>query len=298
MLKQEKLPDKQIAKITGMSRATYYRRKKAISIFGSAGLENKLRTPHKKRQSKVSDTTVSLVLQIRKDNPTYGKSKIAIILKRDHDIKISESTTGRILKKLLHQNKIQISPSAAKTKKKRKFTKHAQKWKYSMKAKQPGEMVQVDHMTVTKNGISFKHFQAWDPKTKIIVAHVTSNATSAAATKFLHKMKDEFPFDIKSIQVDGGSEFMKHFEDECEKMDILLYVLPPSKPKYNGGVERGNRIFREEFYACKNLFADSVRAFNALLKKAVHKYNSYRPHFSLKGLTPFEYNQTLILEMT
>ena len=161
LLKQEKLPDKQIAKITGMSRATYYRRKKAISIFGSAGLENKLRTPHKKRQSKVSDTTVSLVLQIRKDNPTYGKSKIAIILKRDHDIKISESTTGRILKKLLHQNKIQISPSAAKTKKKRKFTKHAQKWKYSMKAKQPGEMVQVDHMTVTKNGISFKHFQAW-----------------------------------------------------------------------------------------------------------------------------------------
>ena len=87
---------------------------------------------------------------------------------------------------------------------------------------------------------------------------------------------------------------MKYFEEACQKLDIALYVLPPSRPQYNGGVERGNRTFREEFYA-KNIIAESLGEFKYHLNKAVEKYNSYRPHFSLKGLTPFEYtNQILV----
>jgi len=53
------------------------------------------------------------------------------------------------------------------------------------------------------------------------------------------------PFKIKSIQVDGGSEFMAEFEDACQELNIPLIVLPPASPKYNGGVERANRTFRE-----------------------------------------------------
>jgi hypothetical protein len=53
--------------------------------------------------------------------------------------------------------------------------------------------------------------------------------------------------------VDGGTEFMADFEKECEILKVPLYVLPPSRPQYNGGVERGNRIFREEFYARKDI---------------------------------------------
>lgn len=94
---------------------------------------------------------------------------------------------------------------------------------------------------------------------------------------------------IRSIQVDGGSEFMKDFEKVCEENGINLYVLPPKRPQYNGGVERGNRTFREEFYANKTLLADSHGALRFELNKAVFKYNSYRPHFSLKGSTPLEY---------
>ena len=46
-----------------------------------------------------------------------------------------------------------------------------------------------------------------------------------------------------------------------------------------------------------NLIADSIRHINALLQNAVLKYNSYRPHFNLKGLTPYEYNRQLSLEV-
>jgi hypothetical protein len=37
-------------------------------------------------------------------------------------------------------------------------------------------------------------------------------------------------------------------EEECKNLEIPLIVRPPRRPDYNGGVERGNRIFREEFY--------------------------------------------------
>ena len=54
-------------------------------------------------------------------------------------------------------------------------------------------------------------------------------------------------------------------------------------------LSESNRTFREEFYAKNNLLADTVGAFKAELKSAVHKYNSYRPHQSIDFLTPFDY---------
>lgn len=105
-------------------------------------------------------------MTVRLDNPTYGKAKIAVILKREHNVILSESSVGRCIDKLLSENKIKHSIAAARVKIKRKFTSHAKKWQYGMKASQPGEMIQIDHMTVTKNNITMKHFQAWDPKTK------------------------------------------------------------------------------------------------------------------------------------
>jgi transposase InsO family protein len=49
-----------------------------------------------------------------------------------------------------------------------------------------------------------------------------------------------------------------------------------------------NRTFREEFYACRDLIADSIGAMRFELRKAVEKYNKFRPHHALKGRTPME----------
>lgn len=292
-LKSHKVPERDISKITDMSRASFYRRKKAIDSFGLKGLERKSKRPKSFRTSKIPNELVELILKLRLANPTYGKAKIHILLKRDHAVKLSESTVGRVIAKLLKQGKIKLSLSYARVKRRRKFDAYAKKWRYGMRATMPGELVQIDHMTVTKNNICMKHFQAWDPITKVIIADVVCDATSTAAAKFLYKVIEQMPFTIKSIQVDGGSEFMKYFEEACKSMKIELYVLPPSRPQYNGGVERGNRTFREEFYA-KNILAESVGEFKYHLSKAVQKYNDYRPHFSLKGKTPFEYTAQIL----
>ena len=79
------------------------------------------------------------------------------------------------------------------------------------------------------------------------------------------------------------------FEEACAERGLELIVLPPRRPDINGGVERANRIFREEFYARKDFEEYSVRGIHAELTKSLLKYNHYRPHHSLRNRTPIEY---------
>lgn len=287
-LKSEGISDSTCQEVVGISRATYYRYSKRLCELGK-GILPPSKRPKSLRKPLWGESEMQVVLRLRRENPTYGKAKIAVILKRDHGISISESTVGRILKSLLEKGLIQRSLSALRQKRKRNFQKHARPWRYGMQSLKPGQMVQIDHMSVSVNQVTVKHFQAWDPKSKYIQACAASNATSSTAKRFLLDLIQRAPFKITSIQVEGGSEFMLHFEEACAELGIELYVLPPKRPQYNGGVERGNRTFREEFYARRNLHADSVRAINAELQKAVHKYNSYRPHQNLNMLTPLSY---------
>jgi transposase len=150
--------DAEVAKVAGISRSTYYRRKKLVATLGIKGFINKSKRPKRIRDSKIPKEVIELVLQIRQANPTYGKAKIAVILKRDYQVPYSESSIGRIISQLIKDRKIKPSISFARPKRRRQFNHHAQRWRYEMKATSPGEMVQIDHMSVTKNNIGIKHF--------------------------------------------------------------------------------------------------------------------------------------------
>ena len=277
------------AEFVGISRATYYRHKRILKNLAQ-GIIPPSKAPKHRNKSQWGDAEKQLVLEARRDSETYGKEKIGAILRRDKNQTISDSTVGRILGYLRAKGLIARSRSAPQ-KRKRNFSKgHAKGWNYKdYKDIEVGERVQIDHMTATKNGVTSKHFQAWERRSKHIHAQVYSNATARSAKRFLQELVEIVPYKIISIQVDGGSEFMADFETACEQMEIPLIVLPPARPKYNGGVERGNRTFREEFYACRDLIADSIGAMRFELRKAVEKYNKFRPHHALKGKTPMEY---------
>ncbi len=82
--------------------------------------------PPSKRPRRVNkplwgEADLQLVLRVRRENPTYGKEKIAVILQRDHGASISTSTVGRILKRLFDRGLIQKSLSASRPKRKRDF---------------------------------------------------------------------------------------------------------------------------------------------------------------------------------
>ena len=66
-------------------------------------------------------------------------------------------------------------------------------------------------------------------------------------------------------------------------------MLPPKRPLYNGGVERINRTMRDDLYARNDLLANTLADFRAMVKRATHTYNQYRPHQKLDNLTPAQY---------
>ena len=218
------------------------------------------------------------------------------VLRRDKGVQVSESTVGRILKKLVKLGRVKpvffyygrIKPKRART-----FNQHAKRWKKGMKAKSPGQLVQVDHMSVyVAQGFNIKHFEATCPITKITVCQAYKNASSKTAAQFLSLVKEKMPFALESIQVDGGSEFRKDFEESCADSGVDLFVLPPRSPELNGCVERCNRTLRYEFYR----MYDGLLSFFDLRKALVgymKLYNTFRPHQALNLDTPFGYYQKL-----
>jgi len=294
-LKLEGCSEKIIFETLDISRATYYRWKKSYKICGLAGLENQSKRPNKIRTPEWSRELEQHVLKLRRKFPLWGKYKISALLKREYNIKVSVSTVGRIISSLIQREKIRpVSFFFGKVKNKqpRQFAGHSKRLPRGIKAKIPGELVQIDHMEVKLEKSSFKSFTAICPITKFIVEQAYTNATSTTAADFLEYAKSQFPFPIKSIQVDGGSEFMKDFEKSCKNSNIPLYVLPPRSPKINGSVERGNSTVKYEFYyqydGCPKLsiIRHKLRSFIAF-------YNGFRPHQALHYLTPKQYYQSM-----
>jgi IS30 family transposase len=138
------------------------------------------------------------------------------------------------------------------------------------------------HMKISKNSQRFIQFSAIDSASRYLVAFAYSSANGKNAKDFLHKVINKLPFTLKNIQVDGGSEFMKYFEEGCKQYNIPLYILPPYHPKYNGRVERSNKTLREDFYDNDSInsmikYCNSIGEFNGELEKFIDKYNTYRP---------------------
>ena len=129
-----------------------------------------------------------------------------------------------------------------------------------------------------------------------MIAEAYRSAGSINARRFLEKLINALPFKIKSIQVDGGSQFMKEFENACETLGIALYVIPPRTPELNGNVERANRTLRYQFY---QFYQDALEIgrLRKELKDYLKIYNHFRPHQALNQSTPMAYYQQNYLEI-
>lgn len=152
----------------------------------------------------------------------------------------------------------------------------------------PGDLVQVDTLQVRliPNEIRYQ-FSARDVVLKYDGLRGYKSQASLKAAHFLHYLRKKFPFKIKAIQIDGGSEFKDQFEEQCRRRKILLFVLPPRSSKLNGHVERANRTHREEFYEVYDVDL-SLEEHNKQLEEWEYVYNYIRPHQALDYLTPYE----------
>ena len=297
-LREKGFSENETLEFLNVKRSTYfswlkrYSNKCGTIKMKTTELENKSRRPHNLRTSKIiSAQLVSHILKIRQADPMLGKEKIKRELEKD-DVFVSVSTVGRVLKYLMDKGKIQNIHLMVK--RKSAYLKTAKRVRYAerirkQKPTKPGELIQIDHMVLNLyNGLKIKEFRAVDPTTRLSISRIYNSANAINAREFLKEVRKEFEFEIGSIQVDGGSEFMGEFEEYCEQEKIKLYVLPPRSPKMNCYVERANETYRYEFWNVYEI-PDTIEETRKLLRKFEYKYNCERMHQSLNYLTPMEY---------
>jgi transposase InsO family protein len=277
----------------GISRQTFYRWQRRFRPYALTTLEDHSHRPRRVRQPTGSPVLALAVLRLRSENPRWGKDKLTLLLQGE-GLAVSASMVGRILTHLTHTGQLREPVGPGITVRRRAAPRpYAIRKPKGYPVTLPGDLVQVDTMDLRPlPGIILKQFTSRDVISRWDVLSVGTQATAAAATRFLDVLQARSPQPIRAIQVDGGSEFMAGFEQACQQRGIQLFVLPPRSPKLNGCVERANRTHAEEFWQCYD--GDlGVSAAQAALLAWEHRYNTFRPHQALGYLTPQEFVQQL-----
>ena len=267
----------------GIPQKTFYKWKARYNPRDILSLENYSRRPDHFRKPEIPAEIVDMIVQVRKSYPAWSKYKIAVILKRDHKMDISASSVGRILKR-----KGLISPKASK---RRKLASHRKRLRVSrdLIVRNFGDLIQIDtkHLWYS-TGEKRYQFVAIDCFGKFKYSKVYKTASSRKAKQFFNEAKGKFPFPIKAVQSDNGSEFQGEFDKLLKELKIPHYFSYPSSPKQNSMVERAIQTDINEFYHQGNLTSD-IDEQNRLLRKWEEVYYKIRPHTSLDYLTPEEY---------
>jgi len=275
----------------GISPDTFYRWKRRYKPLVLKTLEDdtKSRRPRRLRTPQTSSQVVVRIIYYRELYPRWGKEKLTVLLRRD-SLFTSESTVGRTIARLKNRG-ILKEPIRHYISSKKRFIRRtwAVRKPEDYLVSKPGDLVQVDTLDIRPvPGVVRKQFTARDVISKWDVIEVFGSATARLARLFLETLINRLPFKITAIQIDGGSEFKAEFEQECQRRNIRLFVLPPRSPRLNGCVERSNRTHTEEFYEV-NDFSLDIKELNQQLRQWETVYNTVRPHKHLNNLTPLEY---------
>jgi transposase InsO family protein len=277
----------------GISRPTFYRWQRRYVPGRPQTLEDRPCVPSARRQPSWTTAQARAVRDVREQYPRWGKAKLQCCLARGQTpLALSVSMVGRILRRLRATGQLLEPPNSLRPAKRCWTRPYGIRKPADYAVSAPGDLVQVDTVDVRpRPGVILKHFTAADVVSRWSVAEVAGTASASVAVRMLDALATRLPYPVRAIQVDGGSEFMAEFEAACQTRGIRLFVLPPRSPKLNGCVERTNRTWREEFYACTSA-ASTVTALGAAARAWETVYNTVRPHQALGYQTPAEWLQT------
>ncbi len=223
--------------------------------------------------------------------PNMGKAKVKKNLdpycRRNGLPVYSESKIGRIIedkkiyhhrRKISHYGKVKLRTKERKERKPDGF-----------KTNEPGDLVEID--TVVKFCWKIKRYiiTAIDVHSRYSFAFGYERPLSANARDFMQKLQTVFPYPIKAIQTDNGSEFHKYFREYLKGQNIIQYWNYPGRPYRQGHIEKFNRTIQEEFIDGNEILLDDTNRFNQKLTDWLIWYNTERYHWSLNLETPVDY---------
>lgn len=208
---------------------------------------------------------------------------------RKENIVINDRTIGKIIKSERLVRKYRI----------RKL-----QYKYIRVPLSRGDLVEIDIKYVPDliSGKRYYQYTAIDCATRWRYLEIYENGDNESTLKFLAKLISIANFRIRAIKTDNGSCFTNRYvgylksadpvnprlhplDLECQRLNIIHYLIDPGKPAQNGKVERSHRTDQEHFY--------DLNSFNTVLdlKIKLRKWNNYYndlEHCALNGKTPNE----------
>jgi len=186
----------------------------------------------------------------------------------------------------------------------RKYRIRKLKYKYIKTPLTIGDLVEIDIKYVPDliSGKRYYQYTAIDCATRWRYLKIYENGDNESTLKFLAKLISVANFRIRAIKTDNGSCFTNRYvgylksadpvnprlhplDLECQRLNIIHYLIDPGKPAQNGKVERSHRTDQEHFY--------DLNKFNSVLdlKIKLRKWNNYYndlEHCALNGKTPNE----------
>jgi len=245
---------------------TWVRRWKAE---GEAGLIPKYPSQRKRR---LPDATIELIRVARTEHH-WGAPRTRVWLERVHKLHVNARTIQRVFRDI-------GVPVLTKTPRRR-----PRQMKLFEK-EHPGDSIQVDVKVIKLAKEKVFQYTALDDCTRMRVLRLYARQNHHASLDFLRELTHAFPFPIRKIQCDNGTEFPLAFQLAVEAAGMRHRYIKPRRPQQNGKVERSHRIDSEEFWG-RHEFSDRLAA-EPQLRDWERRYNHERFSLALAGRTPAE----------
>lgn len=164
----------------------------------------------------------------------------------------------------------------------------------------PGERVQIDvkyvpNACLVKGVPKLYQYTAVDEATRLRCRVIFDEHTNWNSVRFLHYVSKKFPFEIKCVQTDNGTEFtnallnpgsVSEFEQYLKAKKIAHKRIRPATPRHNGKVERVHRMDSERFYQNRTFY--SIKDANTQLQRYQRWDNNF-PLLVLGRKSPLQY---------
>ena len=246
----------------------------AYRLGGEAGLQPGVPGP---RQVRLPAPITDKIIDLKRENPTFGVKRISQLLRRWFFLPASPET----VRQRLHTAELMTESS---TPRKRNLTRP----RFFERAT-PNQMWQTDIFTFRLGGRYAYLIAFMDDYSRFIVgADLFRSPTAPSVIEVYRVAVGEFQ-PPKEMLTDNGRQYTSwrgtsRFEAELKKDRVAHFKSRPHHPMTLGKIERFWETIWQEFL-CRAQF-DSFDAARERIKLWIKYYNHKRPHQGIEGLCP------------
>lgn len=270
----------------GISRDTFYRWHKRFNKRNLRTLEDDTsnRRPQKLREMSTDSEILKRIYDIRKADTEKSKYQIHEELRRE-----GITVAHNVIQKVINRHKeLQNTQYVQKVRAHKKRSIARLKAAVELKDKHIGSLVQIDTKHLYVLGKRFYVFVAIDCASRYALFRGYRHASSQAAADFLNEVVQTFPFSIKAVNTDNGSEYLLNFHKACQSLNLTHYFSHPHTPKMNSRAERLIRTIQYEYFNHADDLIPELDSVQDYCIRFNEHYNTTRFHQALHYKTPCE----------